>query len=549
MPEPAPATAPATPTGPSRRPSAALGRPLLTGLAVAGVLATLVAAAALSRRPTLAALVLLLAVLVAVVVVPRERWLSLRFATLYAWAVLLLPLTAIMGAAAALPGFRSLFAFRVVLALVILLGLVVYVSERRAPRLGPRTMVLLFAAWFAWLGVSMLWAQTPSAGVRYLAILMAELIVVACVAAAGDSRRRLRALTLTLAIGYALAVLVGTAEAVLGRHLKSSVAAHGGKAHISTGFFYNPNDFATFIAICWPFLLLALVFGRRWWLRLGTLGFMGLGLYSLLHTGSRSSLLAIGLTTFVAGVYVIAVRWVRHGGLVLVAMIAALAVVAALALNTSSNAVLQRFQVKSLTQTGRSTQAAATTTSAGTRLALTRAGFEAVSATGYLGVGPGNAEKEVGKQPGAPATITSLHDWWLEVFVNGGLPAIVLYLLLYLGLLRASFRAATRSRDRFTQLLAAATGISLIGYVLGSVGPSTVVSFAPMWILFGLALAVARRVHFEVAMSEEIVGTPLGVAGAGGAGTGDADASVVGASDVGAIDAAGPDGTSGRVVA
>ena len=45
--------------------------------------------------------------------------------------------------------------------------------------------------------------------------------------------------------------------------------------------------------------------------------------------------------------------------------------------------------------------------------------------------------------------------------------------------------------------MAAATGISLIGYAVGSLGPSTVVSFTPMWILFGLAFAVARRAHAD----------------------------------------------------
>jgi hypothetical protein len=49
--------------------------------------------------------------------------------------------------------------------------------------------------------------------------------------------------------------------------------------------------------------------------------------------------------------------------------------------------------------------------------------------------------------------------------------------------------------DPFLAIIAAGTGLSLVGFIVGSLGPSTVVGFAPLWILFGLVFAVARRAH------------------------------------------------------
>jgi teichuronic acid biosynthesis protein TuaE len=466
----------------------------LTALTAGGVLLTVTLVYELHRRPSMTVAGLLVVGVAVAAVRGRRRLLALRARTLLNAAALLLPLFAIIGPALALPGHRQLFAFRLLLALVVFLGATVFITSRRLPRLGPRNLVVLFAAWFAWFGISLLWAPSPGRGLRYLAIIASGFVLMACVAAAGDSRRRLRILIGTLALGGGLAVAVGALEALTGRHLQSSGAAGGGHLHAATGFFYNANDLGTFIAIAWPFLLMALVFGRRARIKVLALLLIGLGLFSLLHTGSRSSLIAIGLTTLATAAYVIAKRWVRHTGIALVATVVVLLAFTAVALNSSQSTLLRQLQVQSLTQTTTADQTD-TSTSSGTRLALTKAGFEAVARYDFLGVGPGNAESEGSKQQNAPVGITSLHDWWLEVFVNGGLPALVLYVLIYVGLLSVSFRAAARSDDRFVRLVAAATGISLIGYAVGSLGPSTVVSFTPMWILFGLAFAVARRAH------------------------------------------------------
>ncbi|HMK93714.1 MAG TPA: O-antigen ligase family protein, partial [Thermoleophilia bacterium] len=420
-----------------------------------------------------------------------------------------LPLAAIFGPALALPARPQFFAFRLLFGLTVILAVVAFIADRRLPRLGPRHIVLLFAAWFAWLVVALLWAPVPADGFRYLAILFAEFVLMAVVAGAGDDLRRLRFVVYSLAAGYCLAVLVGAGEAITGRHLQSSAGAHGGKRHIATGFFYNPNDLATFIAIAWPFLLFGLLFSRRLWQKGVLLLFMALGLFALAYTGSRSGMIGVALTTLLTGGFVVVRRWVRHRGLIVAAAVIALVVSVGIAFNTSQSAVLRQFQVQSLDTSAQKAQQSGGN-SATARFGLTHAGLHVAADYWFMGVGPGNAENQVRLQPGTPSNFANLHDWWLEVFVVGGVPALILYVLIYAALLAASFRAAAHSGDRFTRITAAATGIALIGYVVGSLGPSTVLTFTPMWVLFGLAIALARRRHWELVTAEAGLTTSTG---------------------------------------
>jgi teichuronic acid biosynthesis protein TuaE len=80
--------------------------------------------------------------------------------------------------------------------------------------------------------------------------------------------------------------------------------------------------------------------------------------------------------------------------------------------------------------------------------------------------------------------------------VNGGLVGLALYLGFYLTLLRGQLQATRRARDGLVRYLGLAGGLALIGFVAGSLGPSTAIHFAPMWITFGLCMitmVLARR--------------------------------------------------------
>ena len=120
----------------------------------------------------------------------------------------------------------------------------------------------------------------------------------------------------------------------------------------------------------------------------------------------------------------------------------------------------------------------------------------AAAARWFLGVGPGNAEVVVIRQ-NPQFTVFNLHDWWLEVLVDGGLPGLLFFVTIYLLLLAQMVRVARYAGDALLRYLGAATAIALVGFSVAIVGPSTAIKFPPMAILFGLGIAVLVRARRE----------------------------------------------------
>lgn len=467
------------------------GRPARdAALLLAGVLATALVTIGVLRAsgPILVALAVLA---LAVVVTLGRRWLTaLRVGRLLRGLVILIPVAAIFGPALALPGFPQLFAFRVLVGLVAFAGLTWLLATRAGVRLAGRPFFLLLACWLGWEALTLLWAPYKQAGFTHFSESVLMVALVLATAFAGTARRRLEALCWLLAFAFAAITLTTVAEAQLGIRLPTSrllnITSRGGVTAV-TSVFYNQNDLATYLAISWPFLLITFFLTqRRLWRALSVLG-MALLLFALLHTGSRTSVLAIGISTVGCAVYfgrggAFSTRRAKKIGIVLV--LALVAGAGFLLFNTSSNAILSQFQLSTLVAQVRTQQG-----SGEIRTNLQERGLAMAAGSYLLGVGPGNAESILGSGLD-PSPVVNLHDWWLELLANGGLPGLLLQVALYLSLIAAMSTIARRARDLLVRYLAIALLLALLGFSIGALGPSTVSTFTPMWIMYGLAIAV-----------------------------------------------------------
>jgi len=422
---------------------------------------------------------------VLLLVVARRRLARLRVGFLLAVGLAALPALAVVGPSLALPHFRQLYAARLVMAAVGFGGLLWVILLRRRLRLEARTFAALYGAWLCWLLVTLAWAPYPGAAPHYLFLFVGLGVVAFATASCGTSRRRLVWLVLLLAAAYGLSLIVGLAEWRLHLHLPSAspaYARHGKTA----GYFFNTNDFGTYLAFCWPFVLLLPSLRRRRRVVVVTVVALLVTLFVVRYTTSRTSVLAIGLETVVVA-FAVARRSGRRlrvaAGVLVVIAFAAVAVALAGGFGSALSATNLVSQVQSGTGSG------------GVRSELQVAGLRAAATRWFLGVGPGNAEPLVAAQNPSFA-IVNLHDWWLEVLVDGGLPALLIFLAIWLLLLQAMARVARHARDPLLRYLGAATGVALIGFGIAIVGPSTAVLFPPMAVLLGLAVAIligARR--------------------------------------------------------
>jgi O-antigen ligase len=254
-----------------------------------------------------------------------------------------------------------------------------------------------------------------------------------------------------------------------------------------TSVFHNQNDLATYLSICWPFLLGAVFFTRRLrWLALVLL-FAALGMTAFVRTGSRSSLIAAGLATIVLLVLLgRSGAWLRSVWARVLAVVLALILlvgVGYLLFNNSESPMLRQFRLEGLLSNLDANQG-----SGEIRVGLVERGLELAGRSALLGNGPGQAEALVVAETQGIG-IGNLHNWWLEAYANGGLPGLGLQLIFCVGLV-IGLLGRVRDADPFVRYLASSTIAALVGLSVGALGPSSSISFAPMWILFGLGLAV-----------------------------------------------------------
>jgi len=468
------------------------GRRRLAEIALlgAGAALTLVFAYGLVRKPLPATAALALLALIAGLALFRREIAAVRLGPLVSGLVLLVPLAALVGSAAALPAFPQLFAFRLLLVAIAVLGVPLLLLRRSPVSLAPWRPALPLALWVAWLAFTIIWAPDKAAGLRYLLVLATMLAVVAAAASAGLSRRRLQAFGITMLVAYAFIVGVTVLEYTTGFRMPNSrlLTVITSQTYAVTSVFQNQNDLATYLAICWPFLLGAAFFTRRVrWLGLA-LVFAAFGAVAFVRTGSRSSLLAGAIATLV--VLLLHARpgeWLqtrRARALGALAAVVLLAGTGYLLFNNSESSMLRQFRLSGLVG-----DLAANKGSGQLRTSLLDRGLSAAGGSLLLGAGPGQIEGLV--TTGADALgIGNLHNWWLETYAEGGLPGFALQLIFLVGLAWGLLRRARTHGDPLVRYLASGAFAALVGFTVGALGPSSSLSFAPMWTLFGLGLAV-----------------------------------------------------------
>ncbi len=472
----------------TRRFSAADGALIGGGAAITAVIA-----AAATRRPAAAVGLLVVVALVAGVLLGRERLARAHVGAVLTGLLVSLPLLALLGPSFALPQVPQAFLFRIVLAVVVYAGSCYLLLRRDPMPFAAKDLLLPAALWFAWLLLGLIWAPDKPSAFNYIAVVVTMAAVLLATAAAGGARRRLIWFGYTMLLGYAFVLGFTILEARLGVRLPTSrlLTTVTSQTYAVTSVFHNQNDLATYIALCWPFMLCAFFFTRKLrWLGL-TLLFMAMGAAAFVRTGSRSSLVAAGISSLAA----VALFWhlgprlsSRTGKIVVGAVIVAIVAVGGwLLFNNSSNDMLRQFRLEALVS-----QAEQNKGSGAIRSNLTARGLEIAGGTLLVGAGPGQAEGIIGTGTNALG-ITNLHNWWLETYADGGLVGFALHLVFFFLLVIALWPVARRDPDRLTRYLACGTWLALLGWTIGSVGPSSSVGFAPMWILYGLGLAVVSR--------------------------------------------------------
>ena len=392
----------------------------------------------------------------------------------------------ILGPNLALPQAPQVFGFRVIIVLMGI-GFTAYlIVDGRLPiPAAVRRPAGFLLAMNIWSIISISWAHDTTGAIRWTFFLLMMSGLAIGLALACQRRENAIRLVIVLGITFLLATLAGLLEIRFGFRLPTSQLL-GKSSDAATSLFGNQNNFATYLTLSLPFFLcLPVVFRDARLIVIGTLGSV-LTLACLMFTGSRSNLLATGLIVvgLVAFLLVYGRGATRFLGFAVAGVVAVLVVP-----SLSGNGILPipqdavtKFDVNLLLQ-----QRKEEIGSGAVRSAVLGQGLEQVRASGGLGIGAGNAESRLLTLDNFTG-VDNLHNWWLELLVDLGIPGFLMFIGMYVTLLRRQVRAAHTATDPLVRWLALSGALALIGFLVGAMGPSSVIHFAPMWITFGLGM-------------------------------------------------------------
>ena len=124
------------------------------------------------------------------------------------------------------------------------------------------------------------------------------------------------------------------------------------------------------------------------------------------------------------------------------------------------------------------------------RLNLIRNGLSFLRSKAGFGVGAGNFEYYMSNFAIYDTKrIINSHNWWLEILVNYGIFIFIGYIIFYLGIILNLRKIYYEKLSRYEKIICEGLLISLIGFSLVSLGPSSIMAFRPQWLLFAFALA------------------------------------------------------------
>ena len=249
---------------------------------------------------------------------------------------------------------------------------------------------------------------------------------------------------------------------------------------VPTGFRWNPNNLATTMTLIFPFILLH---PKRLVKYIGSIAIIVL----VISSESRGNILAMSAIFILFTYLTNRRRALIFGSFFAVAGILFLFFVAPLMEQSDNYKIRRAHSSFASAQEYLLIDANSRNDSIGVRKTLIDQGIEGLKNSYGLGVG-GGASTSLGSVRG----IESMHNFWIEILVEGGVLFFIAFLIWYLTLLN-NLRRAAKSSDKRISYFATASLISLVGFVFGAISTSSVIYFFPMWILFGFAIATINH--------------------------------------------------------
>lgn len=381
----------------------------------------------------------------------------------------------------------------------------------------------IFVMW-AWYVLSLFWTPVLSYGVVHIMHLTFGIMLLLSVMQYATTVERLRTavkvIAWVLAIEFFLGLLEMTTPFRMPISLYSEYAGLFGKERsmkgdiiqqafaafvdVPTGFNWNPNALAAKVVIAIPFIL----FYPN--IRVRILGLLVV-LPLLLTSGARACYVGAVLA-IVIWLLGFSVRRLVIGGVVFVMLLIGVNRVLDQLEASGDNRVQQTMVLGEAIQAYVQAEGAGRPGSVGIRATLMDNGAKALVTSGYLGVGAGGGWYV--QEPTLEITrgIRGMHNWWLEIILDGGLLLGVSMFVWYVWTGLRLYIVGLNSRVPTIRYLASSLAAAMGGFSVALISLSSALPYLSMWLMLGLAFSVlnvnARVEADEINGNGGMVGTP-----------------------------------------
>lgn len=389
--------------------------------------------------------------------------------------------------------FFSLYPYRIFLGLLwgIFLLRMLFVEKVEFDNEGVRAYFNFFIIWIIYAFISIIWAESKVDSIRNIIFLFMGISLAFFATYYFKQKKDLIILFWMWIFFIWCLILIGYWEHFSGNHLPSS-RLYGGRDiwlwHRPTGFFYNPNDYATFLAISIPFMLGLIRYAKSRLLKFsGIIGIIA-AFYLIVITGSRANIIAVCIEVAVLLLFLTNLK--QKIKTFFIALIICIVLRAILPLNLLS--LLISIELKSFTS---HTETRVGSLSIRKNLAINCIDF--LYPTAGLGVGAGNVEYWMENYAHHNTKgIVNAHNWWLEILTNYGIIIFVWYILIYKRFLIDAWHCWKKSITRSDLLISETLLLSVVGFIVACISSSSVMAFEPNWMLFSFVIASINQNYY-----------------------------------------------------
>ena len=363
-----------------------------------------------------------------------------------------------------------------------------------------------FIFFFCWYVLSILWSENRAYALKYTAYIFLGIVVVYIIVFTLSTEDRLLKLFKILAVFAFLNLFAGLLESLTSFRMPvspfSELLGYLGRPELTlegytdrqveyllsmpTGFNWNPNNFSVCVNMIFPFFILH----RKKIIKIaGT----AVCFFLIVKAGSRGNMVAFFIILFSSFLLN------RDGKITFYSIFrtVVLIILVYAGVFILLPSILERFSIragniyelltifdalKAYLDVG-----SANTTSIGIRGRLIINGLHALRESYYLGVGAGNSlvvQEQLGMKT------LSMHNFWIELLVEGGLFFFIILVIWYVSLTYKLMKI--QFNNRVLVYLSRCFFLALVGFLFSAVSASSTIYFLPMYLMFGFSVGLVN---------------------------------------------------------